>query len=70
MIYWIYSVFPSSRQKVNYRPANNFWPMNPIFMKLSQVIYFINPCKFAKFQIILMLETDFTDQYLKTISGL
>ena len=44
--------------------------MNPIFMKLSQMIYYINLYKFAKFQIILVFETDFADQYLKIRSGL
>ena len=44
--------------------------MNPIFMKLSQMIYYINFYKFGKFHIILIIEMDFTDQFLKTRSGL
>ena len=34
------------------------------------MIYYINFYKFGKFHIILMFEMDFTDQFLKTRSGL
>ena len=44
--------------------------MDAVFMKLSQMIYYISRYKFAKFQIILIFETDFTDQFLKTPSGM
>ena len=64
-----FSQFQTEDRLIIYRRAHNFWPINPIFMKLSQMIYFISLYKFAKFQTILIFETDFTDQSLKTRCG-
>ena len=56
-----FSLFQTEDKLIIYRPAKNCWLMNLIFMKHSQIIYYINLYKFAKFQIIPTLKTDFTD---------
>ena len=68
--FFCFSRFWTVGKSIIYRPTNNFWTIHLILMKLLQVIYFNDFYISAKFQKILLVQTDFTDQNWKMSSGL
>ena len=67
MQFLCFSQFQTENKLIIYRPAHNFWPIDWIFMGLSQVICFINLYKFQSFKQISN-HSDISNGFYRLIS--